>query len=203
MAPKKGVRKQTSKPDIPTGPRPSEILDIPESEQRRLIQQSELFKNAASLTTPELDRGPEADSAKAATLGDEIFNLFLLIIPFGSLLLMMDILIHQQYTQTPTFKGEVSRMTEMLPIFAILIFYTDRYKHLAFYQAFLFLISLSAGSRLIWVVNKSNYLRVMRQTPALATVWVYAVWELNLAAAVASLVVVGGWVWYTGLKMVF
>ena len=91
-------------------------------------------------------------------------------------------------------------------------------------QAFLFFLSLAMGSRLIYILNHASWIINMKQVfmslwlylclrvefllspfqcPPLATAWVYSIVQLNLAPAVASLALVGGWIRYMNLKLVF
>lgn len=88
-------------------------------------------------------------------------------------------------------------------------------------QAAFFWLSCIAGTRLIWLMNRGNWLVVMRQVsspstphsyecvlryryrqcPPIATAWIYAVVQLNLAPAVLSLVVAATFTWYKGYKL--
>jgi hypothetical protein len=65
------------------------MMEIPEEEQRRLIAESELFKSA-----------PSTRNDEESTFGDEVFNAVILIIPFVSLFLMMDmcVILHLGYS---------------------------------------------------------------------------------------------------------
>ena len=44
-------------------------------------------------------------------------------------------------------------------------------------------------------------LTVIRQTPPLATAWIYAIMQLNLTYAVLSLVTTYGFIWYKNLRL--
>ena len=87
-------------------------------------------------------------------------------------------------------------------------------------QYALFLLSLYVGPRMIWLINRGSWLVNMRQVrpsslfqqsglpanglqcPSFATAWLYTVVQMNLPLAVLSLVITGGWVWWTGMKLV-
>jgi hypothetical protein len=69
----------STNPKRRNGLRPSDI-DIPEDEQRRLIKAFSPIHHSVEST------GPVED----IELGDEIFNALILIIPFTSLYLIMD-----------------------------------------------------------------------------------------------------------------
>jgi hypothetical protein len=89
-------------------------------------------------------------------------------------------------------------------------------------QMALLLVSLGAGTRLIWLVNRAPWYIIMRQVrpnspflfttahqlrhpqgPPLATTWIYTIAILDLLPAVVGLCVVVAWVWWTGMKLVF
>jgi len=134
-------------------------------------------------------------------LGDEIFNAMLLIIPFSGILLLMEILIRQQYGKETPMEVVLDRMVPGVPILSLFIFYTTRYKSYRRLQTLIFIISVGVGSRMLWLLNNASWLVNMRQCPPLATVWIYTVLQLDLELAVGSLVVVGGFVWWKDLKI--
>ena len=85
----------------------------------------------------------------------------------------------------------------------------------------LLLVSLAAGTRLIWLVNRAPWYVIMRQVrpnvlfvrnplptrraqgPPLATIWIYAITILDLLPAVVGLCIVAAWVWWSGLNVFF
>lgn len=134
-------------------------------------------------------------------MGDEIFNAMLLIIPFSGILLLMEILIRQQYGKETPMEVVLDRMVPGVPILSLFIFYTTRYKSYRRLQTLIFIISVGVGSRMLWLLNNASWLVNMRQCPPLATVWIYTVLQLDLELAVGSLVVVGGFVWWKDLKI--
>ena len=96
-----------------------------------------------------------------------------------------------------------------------------RYKHLRSVQALLFALSLLVSTRMIWLINRANYIKNMKQVrrvtvyptrplltlvvqdPPLATLWIFAIVQLDLGPSVASLLVTGAFVWWKGLKTIF
>ena len=87
-------------------------------------------------------------------------------------------------------------------------------------QIALFLLSLGVGPRMIWLINWGSWLVNMRQVccfhlgrwclqfisfvckcPQFATIWLYTIVQLNLNWAVLSLVMIGAWAWFTGMKL--
>ena len=69
--------------------RPSEVpdtsADIPEDEQWRLVSESGVLQGLVS-QVPEQER----ETVETLTLGDEIFNTLVFIIPFSTLYFCMD-----------------------------------------------------------------------------------------------------------------
>jgi len=146
--------------------------------------------------------GAQVIDEETTPLADEIFNAVLLIVPFSFLLLMMEILIHFQYGKRPSLQALVDRMAPGIPILSIFIFYTTRYKAHRRTQMLLFALSTIVGSRMIYLLNVGSWLVNMRQCPALATAWVYAIVQLDLGPAVLSLITVGCYVWWRELHII-
>lgn len=83
-------------------------------------------------------------------------------------------------------------------------------------QLFLFALSILVGTRMLYLINWGSWLVNMRQVyhccvggsityasqcPALATIWVYTVVQLDLLPAVVALSAVGGYVWWKDLRI--
>ncbi|KAG6857352.1 hypothetical protein H0H87_005655 [Tephrocybe sp. NHM501043] len=83
----------------------SEVPDIPEKEQWRLIKESGVLNKLKTIPS-EMEDTPVAE---------EIFNAVIIIIPISFLLLLMEILIHFQYGKHPTLKTLVDRMVSGVP----------------------------------------------------------------------------------------
>ncbi|KAF9226469.1 hypothetical protein BS17DRAFT_697565 [Gyrodon lividus] len=178
------------------------LIEIPEEEKWRLIRESGLLdsvntpyqRTLASTSTPEVDDGPPP-------LLEEIFNALVIIMPHTFFLIMMDILIHHQYAKQPTVRDIAGRLVNTLPIMAIFMFYTVRHKDNTILQLALFLLSLGVGPRMIWLVNRGSWLTNLAQCPQVATIWLYTVVQLKLSLALLSLTLIGGWTWWTGMKL--
>lgn len=182
-------------------------VQLSEEEQLRLLKQAGVLeeipvsgqKHEASSTPPQ----SSDDDNEDYPLAEEIFAATTLLIPMSFLLLMMYILIHFQYGQKPSWDIITDRMLSSVPILAIFIFYTNRYKHKIWAQAGLFVLSVASGTRMIYQVNHSNWLLNMQQCPPIGTIWVYTILQLDLGPAVLALSTVGAWVWWTGQRLVF
>lgn len=74
-----------------TGTQPSTNAEtIPEEEQWRIIEQTGVLKNVPSETQAPAAREPSSDDEEDSLFCNEIFNSALLVIPFSSLYIMMD-----------------------------------------------------------------------------------------------------------------
>ncbi|KIK98761.1 hypothetical protein PAXRUDRAFT_823544 [Paxillus rubicundulus Ve08.2h10] len=180
------------------------LIEISEEEQWRLIQESGLLNRIntpdqrtparTQVTTTDVDDGPPP-------LAEEIFNALVIIMPHTFFLIMMDILIHHQYAKQPTIRDIADRLVNTFPIMAIFMFYTVRHKDDTIAQLALFLLSLGVGPRMIWLVNRGSWLTNLAQCPQVATIWLYTVVQLRLSLALLSLALIGGWTWWTGLRL--
>lgn len=65
-------------------------------------------------------------------------------------------------------------------------------------QAIFFAMSVVSGCYLIYITNTYGYLATMKQAPPLGCLWLWAVMELDLVTAVASLAVAGAFLWQGG-----
>ncbi|KAG9125626.1 hypothetical protein FRC07_006840 [Ceratobasidium sp. 392] len=163
---------------------------ISEEEQWRLINDTGI-----------LQRAKEEQPVDA--LADSILNTAILAIPLSFLYILLDILVQQQYAQQPTILQELGRIIANVPIISILVHYTNKHKSKPVTQMMLFLAAILSGPRMIWLVNKGNWLAVSRQAPPLGTIWIYTIVQLNLVPAVASLAIVFGCAKLMNWKLVF
>ncbi|KAH9947266.1 hypothetical protein B0H21DRAFT_692304 [Amylocystis lapponica] len=191
---RKGKAKATSDP--------SQTPEMSEEDQWRIINDTGILKRVPQSDPVRPVRGAE-DEPETTPFADEIFNSTLYLIPMSFTLLLMEILVHWQYGRKPTYSDLSERMVPGVPILAIFIFYTNRHKAMRQIQFFLFILSTAVGSRLIWLVNLASWRVVMQQCPPLATVWIYAILQLDLGPAVLSLILVGIWMWFKKLSIKF
>ncbi|EGO03399.1 hypothetical protein SERLA73DRAFT_174865 [Serpula lacrymans var. lacrymans S7.3] len=196
---------RTRKAKVSSANATSPKVEIPEDEQWRLIDESGILDKIQTPGVTKDIANAEHTTVRAeeeeTPLADEIFSAAILIMPFTFFFLLMDILIHQQYARQPGFKELAGRLANNIPILSLFVFYTSRHKADRRTQALLFLISLFVGPRMIWLINRGSWLVNMRQCPPFATVWLYAVVQMNLGLAVASLILIFGWVWWSGMKL--
>ncbi|KAI0676827.1 hypothetical protein C8Q78DRAFT_1073603 [Trametes maxima] len=180
----------------------STAVDIPEEEQWRIIKESGILDQLPSENKEKQGVSEDEDEDyEISPLADEIFRALYLVIPMSFMLLLMEILVHYQYGRKPPFDALRDRMLPGVPIIAIFVFYTNRYKDDKRMQAALFWLSVASGTRMVWLLNRGNWLTVMQQCPPIATAWTYAVVQLNLGPAVLSLAVAAGYTWYKGFEL--
>ncbi|KAK7470742.1 hypothetical protein VKT23_002162 [Stygiomarasmius scandens] len=149
--------------------RPSEVksttqkplLDIPEEEQWRIIQQSGILHKIS-------DEDTKIPAPEPVPLAEEILDAAFYITPLSFLLLLLEILVHNQYGQTLTLQAALDRMVPGVPILSAFIFYTKRYKNHRAVQAFLLVISLLVGTRMVWLLARGSWVVNMRQVWYLA-----------------------------------
>jgi len=171
-----------------------EDIEISPEEQWRLINQTGILKQHIPHSS-----AADVEKGDGQTLADEIFSAITLIIPFSFCLLLFEIMIHFQYGKKPTARELSAKIIPNLPILSAFIFYSSRYKFTRKGQMALFLLGCTVGSRLLWNLNKENWLVNMQQCAPLATVWVYTVVQLDLGPAVLSLFACYGFMKWKGL----
>ncbi|KIM68614.1 hypothetical protein SCLCIDRAFT_105377 [Scleroderma citrinum Foug A] len=174
-------------------------IKISEEEQWRLVRESGVLSKVAVNTDAKESKSEPNDGPGA--LAEEIFDAAIIIMPMTFFLILMEILIHHQYARQPTFREVVQKLLNTLPIMSVFMFYTIRHKHNTHVQVALFLLSLGVAPRMIWLVNRGNWLTNIAQCPQFATIWLYTILQLNLPFAVLSLCLVGTWTWWSGLRL--
>ena len=72
---------------------PSKVEEIPEDEQWKIIEKSGVLKNIPRSTqpAPSTEQVEDVDEEPFSPICNEIYNSILLIIPFSSLYIMMDV----------------------------------------------------------------------------------------------------------------
>lgn len=68
-------------------------------------------------------------------------------------------------------------------------------------RLFLLALSIAAGCYVVTAVNRYGYYFVMKKTPPLGTLWIWAVIELDILGALASLLGVWTYAWYYGYPL--
>ncbi|OCF32941.1 hypothetical protein I316_05278 [Kwoniella heveanensis BCC8398] len=125
---------------------------------------------------------------------DEVFNTLILAIPFSFLYLLLDILVHLQYSHRPTWGVLAKHLITAIP--------TNRHPTHFATNPLLMASSIGSGCRLMWLVNKGSWSVVTEQAPSMGTLWILTIVQLPLSRAMIALAAVGGWLWYSGMKLI-
>jgi hypothetical protein len=111
----------------------------------------------------------------------------------------LDILVFYQYRREIEWKEIFFRAARVLPaLFCILYLFRTKMANQVpqLKQMFFFTLSVSAGCYLIYSGNKNGYYYVMQTAPALGTLWVWSCVEMQLAFAVAHVIVIVVYTWW-------
>ncbi|KAK0486908.1 hypothetical protein EDD18DRAFT_1192310 [Armillaria luteobubalina] len=181
---------------IPSKP----LIQLSEEEQWRLINESGVLHEVTAAEHAPSSEGIKQRKEEDSPLAEEIFDAVVLIIPFTFLLVMMEILIHQQYGKVATLKILADKLISGVPILSVFIFYTTRYKSHRTMQFTFFVIANVVGPRMVYLLSRGSWLVNMKQCPPLATIWVYTIFQLDLGPAVLNLTFVVAYVWWKELK---
>ncbi|KAF5369837.1 hypothetical protein D9758_001132 [Tetrapyrgos nigripes] len=180
------------------------LIEISEEEQWRIIQQSGIMhKVSEDDAKRSANQSQTPSELEPVPFAEEVLDAALYIVPVSFLLLLLEILIQNQYGKQPTFQSLIDRMAPGVPVLSVFIFYTKRHKNHWAVQAGLFLISVLVGTRMVWLLARGSWLINMRQVPPLGVLWVYAIVQLNLVLAVVNLLVVFIYVRWKGLQRYF
>ncbi|WVF71361.1 hypothetical protein IAT40_006165 [Kwoniella sp. CBS 6097] len=125
---------------------------------------------------------------------DEVFNALILAVPFSFLYLLLDILVHLQYSHRPTWGMLAKHLMTAIP--------TNRHPTHFATNPLLMASSTGSGCRLMWLVNKGSWSVVTEQAPSMGTLWILTIVQLPLSRAMIALAAVGGWLWYSGMKLI-
>ncbi|KAK0450049.1 hypothetical protein EV421DRAFT_1298820 [Armillaria borealis] len=174
---------------------------ITKEERWRLMQE---YEDLQTSDGPGVDEIEEPDSP----LAEEIFTAITMIVPFSFLLLMMEILIRYQYGKHPGLNVLVERMVSNVPMRSVVSLLSRtptvaamRYKEHRRMQIGLFVVSISIGCRMIYLLSRGSLYVNIRQVPPLGTLWIYAIVQLELGPAVLNLATVAAYVWWKDLRI--
>ncbi|WVQ81737.1 hypothetical protein IAT38_003862 [Cryptococcus sp. DSM 104549] len=177
---------------LPRGVKPGEGVTVSSAEElERLGAQLEAERAAAGGGVADDDEDEERGERVE---DDEVFSTLIVAVPFTFLFLLLDILVHLQYSHRPSLGGLVKNVITALP--------TNRHPTHFLTNSLLMSASLLSGCRLIWLVNKASWSVVTAQAPPMGTLWILTIVQLPLSRAVIALASVGAWVWYSGMAIV-
>ncbi|KAI1766068.1 hypothetical protein GGR53DRAFT_239448 [Hypoxylon sp. FL1150] len=172
----------------------------------KLAQERDLFEQADERESKikEEDEAEDDDTLISPT-ADRIMEAVLWSASLSMLHLTLDVLVQNQYAISIIWPQVIIRAMQAFAVFFLLIYVLhphasvqkllpglpDRHQS-TLRQAIFFISGTVSGCYLIHISNKYGYLAVMKQSPPLGCIWVWSVIELNLAPAVLSLAITGG-----------
>lgn len=190
--PTKQPKLKMTMPDYDARPKGKTLLDLYD-EKKELLSQGQPFDKKYEDGAPRGESGNilEAglgDDDPIGPVGDAIFwSVCLVMFHFT-----LDVLVYNQYAQEVVWSAIFKRSGTILPILFLLIYMmrSETARKLGVLRQILFLASaVLFGCYLIHAGNNFGYFAVMKQAPPLGTLWVYSVIELDLAFAVASVLI--------------
>ncbi|KAL8857546.1 MAG: hypothetical protein Q9178_005874 [Gyalolechia marmorata] len=198
------ANQQSSSVDIPLShpkqqaPKGKTLIDI--AEERQLLQKSS--NGSPSITTTQInpdgsiteisDIHNSSDPISTPYLDSLLYSTSLILLHFS-----LTLLVHHQYA---------SKRPSLLPLFLSSTVYSPapwlililvgllhpRASH-PLMQLVFASMAIVAGAWLVQASNDDPYLAVMKKAPALGTLWVWGIVELNWEVAAACLAVTGVW----------
>ncbi|RKP13994.1 hypothetical protein BJ684DRAFT_1172, partial [Piptocephalis cylindrospora] len=164
--------------------------DMPETEKWRIINESGLLGKEIPIpgAKPRKTQPPSPMDGE-----DFIFRAVLYTIPFTTLYVLLHSLVFKQYGEVLGLVELISQASKAAPILAIFIYYTNARRDRKLIQTLFIALCIFCGSYMLYLVEKSPALGIMRQAPGLATLWIYAIFMLDLTKAMISLAVVGAY----------
>ncbi|EME47870.1 hypothetical protein DOTSEDRAFT_32237 [Dothistroma septosporum NZE10] len=182
-------------------PKGKTLLDIYD-EKKELLDKGEPFEQKSHTMTSGgniLDVGLGEDDP-IGPLGDAVFwSACLTMFHFT-----LDVLVYNQYAQEILWPAIFKRSGIVLPILFLVVFMgrSELAMKLGVVRQILFFAAgTGAGCYLIHAGNTAEYFAVMKQAPPLGAVWVYAVIEMNLPFAVASVLMDLVYMFWNGYSM--
>ncbi|KAL0931410.1 uncharacterized protein CTRU02_214145 [Colletotrichum truncatum] len=193
---------------------PSEATLLQLAKERGLFDQADkdprnkhLPKGAVRIDKPHVEdsdgEDEDGDEALLSPLMDRIMDSLLWTISLAILHGTLDVLVQNQYAIAIEWPTVITRTVVAFLVLFFLFYNLHehrsspnlvpwlplRFQH-PIRQVLFFVMSLSAGCYLIYITNKYSYLNTLKQAPTLGCLWVWAVLELDLAMATASLAMV-------------
>ncbi|KAL1891951.1 hypothetical protein Sste5346_007295 [Sporothrix stenoceras] len=156
----------------------------------------------------------EEEEPSISPFAERILDTILWCVSLAMLHFTLDVLVQNQYAVEIEWHVVIKRSLQALGVFC-LIFYNlhrhpsdprllpglpTRYQD-PLRQMLFFVTSTVTGCYLIHITNEYSYIAVLKQAPPIGCLWIWAVIELNLAWAVPSLAIAGGYMKYMGYKI--
>ncbi|KAI0191558.1 hypothetical protein F4808DRAFT_463979 [Astrocystis sublimbata] len=154
------------------------------------------------------------DDAELSPTAERFMETLLWTVSLAMLNFTFDVLVQHQYAMDVSWPQIISRALVAFFVFFVVFYVLHphasspillpglplRYQHYL-RQVIFFSISTAAGCYLIDVSNNYGYLYIMKRAPPLGCLWVWSVIELDLAPAVLSLAIAGGFFYQGGYSI--
>lgn len=157
-----------------------------------------------SQTSQQVNSEEGEDEEDLTAVGQFMFDILdysTFLIPLLSVHLVLDILVHVQYTDS-TFENMslldrdvLARAGLCIPVFALLHHFVHPMKDTRVFRIGSFIASVATGGYLLYAGNEEGYYATMKRAPPLGTLWVWMFIEMEWAWSASSLVVVAFWMW--------
>ncbi|KAI0399897.1 hypothetical protein F4802DRAFT_530375 [Xylaria palmicola] len=187
------------------------LLDL--AQERNLFDQADQHpaNRRKKQSSGEKGGGEEGEMSPTA---DRILEALLWSVSLAMLHFTLDVLVQHQYAVDISWPQIATRALVALVVFYAFFYVFHphpsapvllpglplRFQH-PLRQAVFFVASTFAGCYLIDISNNHGYLYVMKRSPPLGCLWVWSVIELDLAPAVVSLAVAGGFFYLGGYSL--
>ncbi|KAI1134888.1 hypothetical protein F5Y05DRAFT_416785 [Hypoxylon sp. FL0543] len=177
----------------------------------KLAQDRNLFEEAERQERRDAKDEDDEDEELLSPTADRIMDAILWSISLSMLHFTLDVLVQHQYAIAIIWPEIIIRTMRACAVFLLLIYVLHPHKAAPkllpglplryqdpLRQAIFFIASICSGCYLIHISNRYSYLAVMKRSPPVGCIWVWAVIELNLPLAVLSLAVTGGFFYQGG-----
>ncbi|EEY21656.1 conserved hypothetical protein [Verticillium alfalfae VaMs.102] len=200
---------------------PTEDTLLQMAHERGLFQQADADprNKTTSRSTPAANSEDEDDAADADADGtgelsptaERIMDSLLWTVSLAMLHFTLDVVVQHQYGIDIDWHAIILRALQAFAALLVLFYvlhahpskptfvprlplrYQDPLRQLLF-----FTMGVTSGCYLIYITNTFGYLAVMKKAPTLGCLWVWAVIELPLGPAAASLVICAAFLWQGG-----
>ncbi|KAH7041354.1 uncharacterized protein B0I36DRAFT_344966 [Microdochium trichocladiopsis] len=198
-----------------SGPTGKTLLDI--AQERNLFAQADKRQAKLARGADRSDSDSDGDDADGGvgdavpTSADRLMEAVLWSVSLTMLHFTLDVLVHKQYAMDFSWYHVIMRSAKI--VFIFLLFFYVLHPHASapdwipglprrfqepLRQAIFFATSVASSCHLVHITNEYGYLFVLKRSPPLGCLWVWAVIELDLPVAVASLACTGAFFWQGG-----
>ncbi|OCK77994.1 hypothetical protein K432DRAFT_406836 [Lepidopterella palustris CBS 459.81] len=131
-------------------------------------------------------------------------NAILYSISLSMLHFTLDVIVYSQYREDVIWNEIFKRTGTVLPIFFVLVYLLHvpvSFRFPILRNLFFLATSIIAGCYMVYSGNINGYFFVMKTAPPIGTLWVWSVVEMSLPYALASVLSVGGYLWWNGFEI--